>query len=101
MLNNTVLSDTVIYYIILTLCLTFTINYFVKLLFKHIDKDPDKIMEYKNIINELTNITKKQDENINLLNARINKVDTNVNELGIEVNKLDNKINKLSKKTYF
>lgn len=57
---NHILSDIVIYHIVLTLCLTLTTNYFAKLLFKHIDKDPNKIMKYKNIINELTNKMKIQ-----------------------------------------
>lgn len=74
-----ILSDSVIYYIVLTLCLTFTINYFVKLLFKHIDKVPNKIMEYKNIINELTNKIKEQDKNINLLNTKVKELENKIN----------------------
>jgi len=84
---NPVLSETIIYYIVLTLCLTFTINYFVKLLFKHIDKDPAKITEYKNIINELTNKIKEQDKNINSLNFKVKE--------------FENKINNSSKKSFF
>lgn len=87
-----ILSDSTIYRIILTLCFTFTINHFVKLLFKHIDKDPDKILEYKNIINELKNNNFMLSENIKSLNSQMDK-------LNIKVNELD-KLNKSSKK-YF
>jgi septal ring factor EnvC (AmiA/AmiB activator) len=95
------LSDNVLYYIILTICITFTINYFVKLLFKHIDKDPEKITEYKNIINELTNKIKIQNENINSLNEQTKIQNENINSLNAQINKIYAILNKLSKKTFF
>lgn len=91
------ISDTTLHYIILTLCITFTVNFFLGQLFRHIDKDPKKILHCENTINDLVksnydlvNKTKKHDNDID-------KLKNSTNESFKQLDSLSNEVKKLSK----